>query len=355
MYSNAEPSSLVLSECAYSNVAPQSSLPHPQFYSYCPDHNSDAYSYGSSYSNGEASDTSSFHNPCLYPYAAPNIPLKIPGNYCAASRFQHSSSALYQACNSHLPYHPAEPFDYPHSPDKNAFQSGCDSRFGSYPSYPKDDSNGVFLENREKRPESNGPGMESRSKKEDVVSAQNYNYHLQQSNLILDFDNISDVYSGCAAAKKEAPGDDEKYRRVCPVDEAPPMHGDEIYEGESDNEASFRDVEVGGVAIALTHGSVLFECAKHELHATTALKNPNRTKPTRISLVFYQHKHLNYRNHGEAEWGQKVRDKQQSFDDHAKKTRLQDPEDTPMRRLVATTPTTSWVTVVSIAPYPVGQ
>lgn len=42
----------------------------------------------------------------------------------------------------------------------------------------------------------------------------------------------------------------------------------------TDNAECFRDSEIGGVAIALQHGSVLFECAKHEMHATTALKIP---------------------------------------------------------------------------------
>ncbi|XP_060571659.1 uncharacterized protein LOC132729844 isoform X2 [Ruditapes philippinarum] len=74
------------------------------------------------------------------------------------------------------------------------------------------------------------------------------------------------------------------------------------------NEEAFRDAQMGGVAIALSHRAVLFEVAKRELHATTGLKNPNRYHPTRISLVFYQHKNLNTERHGMYAYKKKLED-----------------------------------------------
>jgi hypothetical protein len=67
-----------------------------------------------------------------------------------------------------------------------------------------------------------------------------------------------------------------------------------------DSRKQCSDANVGGVAVALEHGSVHLEAAKYEVHASTAAANPNVRKPTRISLVFYQHRKLNAANHGKA-------------------------------------------------------
>ena len=63
-----------------------------------------------------------------------------------------------------------------------------------------------------------------------------------------------------------------------------------------------RDKKRGGVAVALRHGSLLLEPARHLRHATTKAVDSGGEGPSRLAVIFFQHEQLRNPDHGRLQY-----------------------------------------------------
>ncbi|CAI5784564.1 Methylcytosine dioxygenase TET, partial [Podarcis lilfordi] len=196
---------------------------------------------------------------------------------------------------------------------------------GSFPPYPTHEADGPFMDIASRlKSNLNNPSVDYMNKNGDhlyppphlthdyhpaasMFSGPAHPLHLQNKNNQNGLSNMLPGLNHNQTASQEGANKTEVL---------PPEDPDDVW---SDNEQSFLDPDIGGVAVAPSHGSILIECAKRELHATTPLKNPNRNHPTRISLVFYQHKSMNEPKHGLALWEAKMAEKAREKEEDCEK------------------------------------